>query len=145
LQITDKKWNDASMFVDFDQSNDRPFRLGFFSDYSFWNPHNTGLNDIPQTERPMISVTDWPFDKSRWTHVAFTWSDVNTDEEAKVTLYLDGKRQGSLGTMQRFTWQSDKTVIMLGINYVGWIDDLIVFSRALNDSEIVVLASQDSD
>ena len=62
-----------------------------------------------------------------------------------MTLYLDGKRQGSLGTKQRFTWRSDKTVIMLGINYVGWIDDLIVLNRALNESEIAVLASQDSD
>ena len=145
LQITDKKWNDASMFVDFDQSSDRPFRLGFFSDYRFWNPDDTRFDEIPQTERPMISVTDWPFDKSRWTHVAFTWSNVNTDEEAQVTLYLDGKQQGSLGTKQRFTWQSDKTVIMLGINYVGWIDDLMVLNRALHESEIAVLAAEDSD
>jgi hypothetical protein len=143
LQITDKKWNDASMFVDFDQTNERPFRLGFFSDYGFWNPDDTRFDDIPEKERPMIQVTDWPFDKSRWTHVALTWINVNTDDKSTVTLYLDGKRQGSLDTKQRFTWAPEEAVIMLGINYVGWIDDLIILNRALPESEIAVL--QDAD
>lgn len=142
LQITDKKWNDASVFIDFDEAKERPFRLGFFSDYKFWNPDDTKFDDIPAKQRPMVSVTEWPFQHDRWTHVAFTWKNVNTDEAATVTLYLDGKSQGQLGTKQRFTWEAEKTVIMLGINYVGWIDDLIIFDRALNMSEIQTVMSQ---
>lgn len=145
LQLTDKKWNDASMFVDFDQSAQRPFRLGFFSDYRFWNSKDARLEDIPDSARPMISVTDWPFDKDRWTHVAFTWSKVNTDEEADVILYLDAKRQGTLRGRQQFSWEPSKTVIMLGINYVGWIDDLIVLNRALVGREVAAMASLGAD
>lgn len=136
LQITDKKWNDASMFIDFDQTDERPFRLGFFSDYKFWNPNDTKFESIPAKERPMVSVSDWPFRKDRWTHVAFAWKNVNTENAAEVTLYLDGKSQGQLDAKQRVTWQPENAVIMLGINYVGWIDDLIIFNRALSANEM---------
>jgi len=142
LQITDKKWNDASFFVDFDQTKERPFRLGVFSDYKFWNPNDRKFDDIPMKERPMVPVTNWPFDRSRWTHVAFTWKDFNTDKPAAATLYLDGKSQGSLGTKQQFTWSPEKTVIMLGINYVGWLDDVMIFDRSLTEAEIKLLGKQ---
>lgn len=142
LQITDKKWNDASFFVDFDQTKERPFRLGVFSDYKFWNPTDRKFDDIPMKERPMVPVSKWPFDRKHWTHVVFTWKDFNTDKPAAATLFLDGKSQGSLSTKQQFTWSPDKTVIMLGINYIGWLDDLIVFDRAISESEIGLLGKQ---
>ena len=41
IQITDKKWNDASLFLDFTKDNPRDFRLGVFSDLAFWNPDDT--------------------------------------------------------------------------------------------------------
>ena len=139
LQITDKKWNDSSFFVDFDQTEERPFRLGVFSDYKFWNPTDRKFDDIPMKERPMVPVTKWPFDRKRWTHVAFTWKGFNTDKPASATLFLDGKSQGSLSTKQQFSWSPDKTVIMLGINYVGWLDDLVIFDRALAEPEVKIL------
>lgn len=144
LQITDKKWNDASFFVDFDQAKERPFRLGVFSDYKFWNPNDRKFDDIPMKERPMVPVTKWPFDRTRWTHVAFTWKGFNADKPASATLFLDGKKQGSLSTKQQFTWSPEKTVIMLGINYIGWLDDLIIFNRALTEKEIQLIGQSNS-
>ena len=139
LQITDKKWNDASFFVDFDKEETRDFRLGAFSDYAFWNPTDRKFDDIPLKERPMVFVRNPPFDRTKWTHVAFTWSNFNTGEPATATLYLNGKLQGTLKTRQQFTWDPASTVIMLGINYVGWLDDLIVLDRACSADEITDL------
>ena len=53
-----------------------------------------------------------------------------------------GKSQGHIGGRQQFTWSPEKCVIMLGINYVGWIDDLTIFDRALVQEEIMTLAGQ---
>lgn len=136
LQITDKKWNDASFFVDFDKEKEREFRLGVFSDNQFWNPDKRNFDDIPSTERPMVFVKDWPFSRDRWTHVAFTWDKFNSGEETIAELYIDGKSRGKISGKQQFTWDPAKAVIMLGINYVGGIDDLAIFDRALTAEQI---------
>ena len=137
LQITDKKWNDASLFVDFTKETPRQFRLGVFSDFAFWNPQNRKWEDVPEKERPMVPVKQLPFSGTKWTHVAFTLSDVNrADKKSSATLYLDGNRQGELQQPLHFSWQSDKVAIMIGINYVGGMDDFAIFDRALADQEI---------
>ena len=133
LQITDKKWNDASFFVDFDQAESRDFRLGAFADFKSWNPTNRKFEAIPVKERPMVVVEDPPFSRDQWTHVAFSWSKLNTDEVGQVTLYLNGKRQGHIRGKHVFTWKPEDVVIMLGINYIGWIDDVTIFDREIHD------------
>lgn len=133
LQITDKKWNDASFFVDFDQEKSRDFRLGAFANYKSWNPSDRKFDEIPVKERPMVVVEKWPFARDRWTHVAFSWSKLNADDEGVVTLYIDGKKQGDIQGSYVFSWQPEDVVIMLGINYIGWIDDLILFDRPMDD------------
>ena len=135
LQITDKKWNDASLFLDFTDKNPRQFRLGVFADYPFWNPKNRNWDDIPDAERPLIPVAQPPFSAQRWTHVAFTWSGFN-QAQSRAKLYLDGKLQGELAHAQQLTWDPTKVVMMLGIYYVGRIDDFAVFDRALSAEEI---------
>jgi len=136
LQITDKKWDDASFFVDFDKGKEREFRLGVFSDNQFWNPTKRNFDDIPTIERPMVFVKEWPFTRDKWTHVAFTWDKFNSGEEANAELYLDGKSQGKINGKQQFTWDPSKAVIMLGINYVGGFDDLAIYDRPLLLTEI---------
>ena len=139
LQITDKKWNDASFFVDFDQAEERDFRFGVFSDYKFWNPTDKKFDDIPLGERPLVTVKSPPFSREKWTHVVFTWANFNSDSETQATLYLNGKVQGGISSKQQFTWKPEEAVIMLGINYVGWIDDLVICNRALSAEEIKLL------
>ncbi len=140
LQITDKKWNDASFFVDFDKEKEREFRLGAFSDHAFWNPDKRNFDNIPRKERPMVFVKDWPFTRKTWTHVAFTWDAFNTGKEAAAELFLNGESRGKLTRKQQFTWDPSKAVIMLGINYVGGLDDLAIFDRALSAEEIKQIA-----
>ena len=136
-----KKWNDASFFVDFTDKNPRTFRLGVFSDYQFWNPRDRKWDDIPDADRPLVSVTSPPFARDKWTHVAFVFSKLNQSSSEGVThFFLDGELQGSLRGQQRISWQSERVSIWLGINYVGWMDDLMVFDRALSKAELRALA-----
>lgn len=137
LQITDKKWNDASFFVDFDKELPRTFRLGVFSDFKFWNPKNRKYDDIPDAERPLVPVKKPPFNRDKWTHVGITFRDFNRPgKEGVATLYLNGKSQGDVKRKQHFTWGEEKLAIMLGIYYVGGLDDFAVFDRDLTAAEI---------
>ncbi len=137
IQITDKNWNDASLFVDFTKDLPRKFRLGVFSDYQFWNPQDREWDAIPPQERPLVTVDEPPFSRDRWTHVAITLRDMNAEQKSGLaTLYLDGKPQGSLRGKQQITWGDDRLAIMLGIYYVGRLDDLAVFNKALSEQEI---------
>lgn len=139
LQITDKKWNDASFFIDFDESESRDFRLGAFADYKSWNPTDRKFDDIPVNERPMVVVEKPPFSRSRWTHCVFTWSQLNAGDDGRITLYLNGEPKGTIPGRQLFTWNSDEVAVMLGINYVGWLDDLLILERALTAEEVKLL------
>lgn len=137
LQITDKKWNNSSFFVDFTKEKPRQFRLGVFSDYPFWNPQDRKWEQIPKTERPLIGVPNPPFRQDTWTHVAVTFADFNKQGKTGVaTLFLNGITVGTLRRPQQFTWGTERLAIMLGINYVGHLDDLAIFDRNLTPGEI---------
>ena len=142
LQITDKSWNNACLFLDFTK-DDRPrhFRLGVFSDYEFWNPQDRPWESVPAAERPMVDVAAPPFQADRWTHVAVTYGGFNQPSPGEAILYLNGQAQPPLRGAQRFSWQPEKVVVLLGIYYTGRIDDLAIFDRPLSADEIRSLAS----
>ena len=137
LQITDKKWNDSCFFLDFTKDEKpRHFRLGVFSDYKFWNATDRKFDNIPESERPMVVVKRPPFTRDKWTHVAFTYSRINTRAIAEAQLYIDGKSVGQLTRAQQFNWKPKDVVIMLGIYYTGLVDELAIFDRGLSVEEI---------
>jgi hypothetical protein len=117
IQITQKQWNDAALFVDFDRELPRDFRLGVFADYKFWNPTDIDWEELPVADRPMVVVKKPPFSTDEWTHVAFTFENYNAAESntaSKSTLYLNGKPSGSLVKPMQFHWDKENTAIMLG-------------------------------
>lgn len=146
LQITDKAWNDAAFFVDFDKDLPRDFRLGAFSNLSHWNPKNISWDAWPIEKRPMVTVKQPPFSRDAWTHVAFTFDRINpaAGESSQVILFVNGKPTGTLEQPMRFSWDVEKAAIMLGIYYVGDLDDLMIFNRALSPAEINHLHSATS-
>ena len=92
----------------------------------------------------MVVVTKSPFAGDRWTHVAFSLTDLNSGKTNGVArLYLDGKPQGAFDGDHRFTWSVDDLAIMLGIQYIGYLDDLAIFDRALQPREILALMALD--
>jgi hypothetical protein len=139
IQVTPREWNDAAFFVEFEKrTNSIPFRLGVYADSKVWNPNNRSFNNIPAAERPLVTVAHPPIGRDRWMHIVFTWDGFNTGQSNGVArLYLNGEFQGELmNRRQTFTWDVQKALIMLGLNYVGYWDELAVFDRALAPDEI---------
>ncbi len=138
IQITQFAWNNGAFFVDFDKDLPRDFRLGVFSDLKFWNPTNIDWEKLPLEKRPMVTVKKPPFSRAAWTHVLFTFDNVNgADQEvATASLYLNGELQGSLRNPMQFHWDLKQAAIMLGIDYIGDMDELAIFRRALTANEV---------
>ena len=127
------------MFVEFEKrATGIPFRLGVYADKSVWNPTGRKFSDIPAEERPLTTVEKPPFAAGKWTHVAFAFEKFNTGRnEGLATLYLDGKKVGEItARTQTFTWDPKRASFMLGLSYVGMMDDRAVFDRVLNQEEI---------
>jgi len=140
IQITDKDYNDAAMWVDFTNDKPRPFRLGVFGNLLAWNPNSVRGQTNPEFLRHIVAVPTPPFARGTWTHVAFTFSGLNAQPPGPAKLYLNGKLQGSTEPItEPFTWDITKAKIRLGVNYVGLLDEVSVFSRALTDSEVQAL------
>ena len=142
IQITQKGWDNGALWVDFDKDLPRDFRLGCFSDFVFWNPEKIPYDKWPVEKRPMVTVKKPGFSRQAWKHVAFTFEGVNAEGPAKATLYLDGKAMGSVNQPMRFTWDLKETAILLGIDYIGDLDELMIFDRALDGGEVILLRNQ---
>lgn len=139
IQITSKAWDDASVFVEFEKRpTGIPFRLGVYADKSVWNPTNRKFADIPVAERPLAAVEKPPFGAGQWTHIAVVLSHFNTGKADGLSqLYLNGKLAGQISPRtQTLTWSQDQAAIMLGLSYIGLMDDLAIFDRALTPAEV---------
>ncbi len=139
IQITPREWNDAAFFVEFEKrTNSIPFRLGAYADFKVWNPAGRDWSQIPQDEKPLVTVPQPPISRDRWMHVVFTWENFNTSQSNGVArLYSNGEFRGQLSPRpQTFTWDPEKVLVMLGLNYVGYLDELAIFDRALSAAEI---------
>jgi Concanavalin A-like lectin/glucanases superfamily len=144
VQITPRAWNDAAFFVEFEKGPEAiPFRLGVYADLNVWNPDKRRFADIPTHERPLVAVDNPPFARGTWTHVVFTFERFNTGKADGVArLYLDGTLRGTLSPRQQsFTWDPESTVVGLGLSYIGMLDELSIFNRLLNDTEVRALYS----
>jgi hypothetical protein len=141
LQITDKAYNSAAIWVDFTR-DDKPrhFRLGVFGDSAAWNPKNLSSDQNPFFNQRTVVVTQPPFARGQWTHVAIVFSRIGADSGGTAKLYLNGKLTGTAeGIKEPFNWEPAMATIRLGVNYVGLFDELSTFARPLTDAEIDAL------
>ena len=142
IQITPRAWNDAAFFVEFERrTNDIPFRLGAYADLAVWNPDNRKWEDLTPAEKPLVTVAEPPFGGGHWTHVVFTFEHFNTGRDDGIArLYLDGRPAGVIGPrLQTFTWEEGRSLMMLGLGYLGLWDELAVFNRSLSSEEVNTL------
>lgn len=83
-----------------------------------------------------VTVNEPPFEKGKWTHIAITFSKVNTTKST-FKLYLNGQFKGVIKDVNDpFTWEAEKGKIMLGLGYIGFMDELTVFDKPLDISEV---------
>jgi hypothetical protein len=116
----------------------RIFRYAIRPIFHIWNPTNAQWADLPASKRPSVDVANAPFSRDIWTHAAFTLDKVN-DKSAKPSgsLFLNGKLQGRIENWDlSFGWEPSSVALVLGAAYVGHLDDLAVFNRALSDAEV---------
>lgn len=137
LQFVAQAWGEGNMFVEFSKDHTpRHFRYAIMAITGIWNPRNEKWEEM--AERPMVAAERPPFARDRWTHVCFTFGNANTGEkDGWGRLYLDGENVGEFtGWENTFNWEIEKSALTLGYNYVGWLDDVAVFDRALTDEEV---------
>jgi len=132
--ITDSKWSDAGLWVDFTDHKPRRFRFGAMGDIAVWDPKED--SDETDWNKRTVTVDPSPFQSTAWTHVAMVFSKVNTTKSS-FKLYLDGQFKGVIkGINDPFTWDAEKGKIMLGLGYIGFMDELAVFDKPLNQQEV---------
>lgn len=118
----------------------RVFRYAIRPGDELWNPEGLAWDKIPVADRPMVQVDKAPFSRERWTHVVLTLDRVNMGKQAAGRLYLDGMLQGEIKNWDlTFGWTDANVLLVLGTNYIGLMDDLAVFDRALTDTEVAAL------
>lgn len=140
IQLTDKGYNNAAIWVDFTRDKPRNFRLGVFGDSAVWSKANVAPNDDPFFNQRTVVVTQPPFARGQWTHVAIAFAGIGTDSGGTAKLYLNGKPVGTAtGIKEPFTWEPFLATVRLGVNYTGLFDELSMYSRALTDAEIDAL------
>jgi len=119
----------------------RFFRYAIRPLFHIWNPDNVQWADIPFNKRPMVQVAKAPFDSDKWTHAVFTLENVNDKSQPQVgRLFLNGKLQGIIENWDlTFSWNPEDVLVVLGAAYVGHMDDLAIFNKALTDAEVKML------
>ena len=119
----------------------RLFRYAVRPLLHIWNPKNQPWHEIPADKKPAVEVARAPFSREQWTHVVFTLENINDKAKPPVgRLYLNGKLQGSIEKWDlTFDWDPAKVLLVLGASYVGHMDDLAVFDRALTHQEVDVV------
>ena len=115
----------------------REFRYAIRPLVEIWNPQNKDWAKMTDAERPMVKVVPGPFSRTKWTHVVFTFDRLNAGKSGTGTLYLDGKPRGTIKNWDlTLGWEADKVQLVLAAAYVGHMDDLAVFNRALTAAEV---------
>ncbi len=142
IQITAKAWDDAAVFVEFTpEEQPKHLHLGTYADKKVWNPEGRDWGKMPLSDKPLVVVSRPPFRREEWHQVVFTCENFNTGQpDGRVALYLDGEPVGGLTERRHtYSWNPDEAVMMLGLGYTGWMDDLAVFDRALSADEVRAL------
>ena len=145
LQITDKAYNNAAIWVDFTR-DDKPrrFRLGVFGDSVAWTKGKAPAEQTTFFDQRTVAVTQPPFARGQWTHVVIAFARIGNDSGGTAKLYLNGKLAGTAdGIKEAFNMEPALATVRLGVNYTGLFDELSMYSRALTDAEVEALYQLD--
>lgn len=141
IQVTDKAYNDSAIWVDFTKDEvPRQFRLGVFGSLKSWNPKDTPPDKNPDFLKRLVVIERPPFTREQWTHVAITWSGLNA-AGGSASLFVNGKPVPTAKKItEAFEWDPSRLAIRLGVNYVGLMDEVAAFDRALSEADVSALS-----
>ncbi len=137
IQITHKGAGDGGIWFDFNDAKPRDLRLGTFpAVVPGVKPAKESDADAPMVRVPKV---DWK--AGQWHHVVLSWKNFDTGKpDAVASLYIDGKHIGDVKNRAiAMSWDVDKAGIYIAVGYLGLLDELTVFERALTPAEVGVL------
>jgi len=137
IQITQKGANNGGLWFDFNDAKPRDLRHGAFPMIPD-GQKGVGEDD---PKAPMVRVPGVGWKADDWHHVVITWKNLDTGKNDAVTaLYIDGKLIGEVKDRAiAMGWEIDKAGIYVAINYIGLLDELALFDRALTADEVMAL------
>ena len=119
----------------------REFRYAIRPKVEIWNPNNLDWAKMTDAQRPAVNLRKAPFSREAWTHAVFSFANLNDKAKKPLgRLHLNGKLVGTIENWDlTLGWNPDAVALVLGASYVGHLDDLAVFNRALTDAEVTQL------
>jgi hypothetical protein len=139
FQVTDKTPQNEAMFLEFSKDHTpRRLRLAACPTLKEWNTTGGKWEELEIADRPVVEVMDPPFSRDTWTHVVVTFENFNTGRpDGRACLYINGQPSGVIsGWTQNYRWDPAKARMKIGWSYIGLMDDLAVFNRALTPEEV---------
>jgi hypothetical protein len=137
VQITQKGALNGGIWFDFNDAKPRDMRHGLFTSLT------AGEKGISEDDpaAPMVRVPKVPFKSGDWHHIVLSWKNLDTGKkDALSVFYIDGKRIGAIEDRAlSMDWDMDKTGIYLALSYIGLLDELALFDRALSAEEVALL------
>jgi len=140
IQITQKGANNGGLWVDFNNAKPRDLRMGVFPAVP---EGEKGLAES-DAHAPMVCVPAVKMKEGEWHHVVLSWENLDTGKaNARAVLYIDAKQIGAVENRAiAMDWDIDKTGIYVAVNYIGLLDELAIFNRALSVEEVMQLQRQ---
>jgi len=143
VQITQKGAGNGGIWFDYnDAKPNRNLRMGTFPAVG---EGRASIQESREVFSPMVWVDKPGFKAGDWHHVALVWHNFDTGKnDASATLTIDGKLMGEIKKDYPISmdWDLEKAGIYITVNYIGLMDELALFNRALTPEEIGVLRSQ---
>lgn len=140
IQITQKGANNGGIWFDFNDAKPRDLRHGAFPAVA------EGQTPIKEEDpkAPMVRVPKIDWKAGDWHHVVLNWKNFDTGKEDAVSaLYIDGKFIGEIKDRAiAMDWDLDKAGLYVAVGYIGLLDELALFKRALTGEEIQALHKQ---
>jgi hypothetical protein len=134
LQITERGATNGGIWCDFTPDKPRDFRLGAFPAVK------AGAKPLPSSgpKAPVVRVKGVGFRSGDWHHVVLSWKNLDTGKpNAEASLYIDGKLIGVVKDREiGMKWDVDKAGVYVAVNYIGLLDELALFHRALTAEEV---------
>jgi hypothetical protein len=140
IQITQKGANNGGIWFDFNDAKPREMRHGAFPAVA--EGEKPLSEDDPNA--PMVRVPKIDWKAGDWHHVVLSWKNFDTGKpDAVSALYIDGKLIGEVKDRAiAMGWDVEKAGVYVGVNYIGLLDELALFNRALTAEEVKELQAK---
>lgn len=137
VQITQNGANNGGLWFDFNDEKPRAMRMGVFPGEAPGSPPFKETD----ADAPLIRSTTAGMKQGDWHCIVMTWRNLDTGKaDAHAAFYMDGKLLGELKNRNlAMRWDIEKTGIYTAINYMGLLDEMAIFRRALSPADVATL------